>query len=459
MKKEIIITLCLLAFLNSFANKYDKDSIKKIDIPVMEIYTENKEEPSCDYIFAPEGEDGISITNTTKIPGRIILSRLGIPYYDSGEYENNKGGMKIKIRGNTSAYWNPKKSFKIKLEKKADLLNRNNKNYADKEWVLIDEGGDGMIAETAFKLSEEIGMLWTPQHCYINLFINDDYRGIYMLTESVKRNTSARLNVTETGYIIEKDAYWWNEDKYLTTNTNRKYTFKYPDSDDVTDSISNCIKLSVDNLEYSLISGNYEDYIDINSFAKWLLCHDILGDSDAAGSNIYITKYDNTNNTKIMMGNIWDLGGSFKIADNWSAIHTNPLFYYPQLIASSNQKFIDTYQELWNSEAIKAIDNTIEYLKEYSQSQEAINLQKLRPINCERWNFTSESIQYDIQVAVNWLNNRKKWLDNHINISNNINSIEYKKRNRHNIFSINGKKINYNTKGIIITNGIKYYQH
>lgn len=67
--------------------------------------------------FAPEGEDGISITNTTKIPGRIILSRLGIPYYDSGEYENNKGGMKIKIRGNTSAYWNPKKSFKIKLEK------------------------------------------------------------------------------------------------------------------------------------------------------------------------------------------------------------------------------------------------------------------------------------------------------------------------------------------------------
>ncbi|WP_027453225.1 CotH kinase family protein [Segatella baroniae] len=459
MKKKIIITLCLLAFLNSFANKYDKDSIKKIDIPVMEIYTENKEEPSCDYIFAPEGEDGISITNTTKIPGRIILSRLGIPYYDSGEYENNKGGMKIKIRGNTSAYWNPKKSFKIKLEKKADLLNRNNKNYADKEWVLIDEGGDGMIAETAFKLSEEIGMLWTPQHCYINLFINDDYRGIYMLTESVKRNTSARLNVTETGYIIEKDAYWWNEDKYLTTNTNRKYTFKYPDSDDVTDSISNCIKLSVDNLEYSLISGNYEDYIDINSFAKWLLCHDILGDSDAAGSNIYITKYDNTNNTKIMMGNIWDLGGSFKIADNWSAIHTNPLFYYPQLIASSNQKFIDTYQELWNSEAIKAIDNTIEYLKEYSQSQEAINLQKLRPINCERWSFTSESIQYDIQVAVNWLNNRKKWLDNHINISNNINSIEYKKRNRYNIFSINGKKINYNTKGIIITNGIKYYQH
>ena len=300
MKKKIIITLCLLAFLNSFANKYDKDSIKKIDIPVMEIYTENKEEPSCDYIFAPEGEDGISITNTTKIPGRIILSRLGIPYYDSGEYENNKGGMKIKIRGNTSAYWNPKKSFKIKLEKKADLLNRNNKNYADKEWVLIDEGGDGMIAETAFKLSEEIGMLWTPQHCYINLFINDDYRGIYMLTESVKRNTSARLNVTETGYIIEKDAYWWNEDKYLTTNTNRKYTFKYPDSDDVTDSISNCIKLSVDNLEYSLISGNYEDYIDINSFAKWLLCHDILGDSDAAGSNIYITKYDNTNNREII---------------------------------------------------------------------------------------------------------------------------------------------------------------
>lgn len=36
-----------------------------------------------------------------------------------------------------------------------------------------------------------------------------------MLSETVERNKDCRINVAKTGYIIESDPFWWNEDLYF----------------------------------------------------------------------------------------------------------------------------------------------------------------------------------------------------------------------------------------------------
>ena len=77
---------------------------------------------------------------------------------------------------------------------------------------------DGLNTLVGLKVNELIEMQWTPQYCFVNLMINGDYRGIYILTESVKRDIDCRLNVDKTGYIIEYDAYWWNEDVYFESS-------------------------------------------------------------------------------------------------------------------------------------------------------------------------------------------------------------------------------------------------
>ena len=112
--------------------------------------------------------------------------------------------MRAVIRGNTTARAK-KKPYKIKLQKKADLLLRgDDEKYGDKDWLLILD--ESLSAKTGFKLNELAGMQWTPSYQYVNLILNGEYKGLYMLCESVERNKSCRLNVDKSGYIFEYDA-------------------------------------------------------------------------------------------------------------------------------------------------------------------------------------------------------------------------------------------------------------
>ena len=65
---------------------------------------------------------------------------------------------------------------------------------------------------------------------------------------------------------------------------------KLPDGDEVR--IPHTVKVTPLNYFseslYQEVSG-YLKYIDVPSFAAWLIAHDILGDSDGCGSNIFLT--------------------------------------------------------------------------------------------------------------------------------------------------------------------------
>lgn len=78
------------------------------------------------------------------------------------------------------------------------------------------------------------------------------------------------------------------------------------------------------------------EYIDLTSFARWILAHDILVTLDAAGSNMYLYKEnlleDDSCCSKLKMSTLWDFDSSFRIDPNqWSNEHMLSLFYYPEL--------------------------------------------------------------------------------------------------------------------------------
>ena len=132
-----VATLTLLlsvSFPASFANSfsYTLDSIKSLGLPLITIETVDGEEPTCEYVEHPEGMAGYGTRNATKVPGRLTITLGEKVLYDSGPYEKNVGGMRIKIRGNSSAYPR-KKPYKVKLEVGADLLLRGDEEkYADR---------------------------------------------------------------------------------------------------------------------------------------------------------------------------------------------------------------------------------------------------------------------------------------------------------------------------------------
>lgn len=382
------------------------DTIKKYldtNLPLVKIETVNHEEPTCEHVTAPANCWGTSIKNATKVPGNLMILKNDDILYYSGDYDKGNSGMTLKIRGNTSAY-HDKKPYKIKLQKKADLLSRkDDKNYKDKEWVLLKY--NGLKTLVGFKLCELLGLQWTPSFEFVNVMINGDYRGLYMLCESVKRNANCRINVDVTGYIIEYDAYWWNEDVYFVSDYTYQmnYTFKYPDEEDITQEQIDYIKQYVKSLETAIINGEqYENYMDVDSWAKWLLAQDILGNSDSGGANMYITKFDNTDSSKLMMGNLWDFDSSYTVSTYWSVQHTADELYFPKLLANKNKIFKNTYKSHWEKISSHLVEDMHSFLDEFGRSETASAIKASIILDNNRWGDESSRISEDISTYKAW---------------------------------------------------------
>ena len=462
-----IITSILLVFSAASGSKAQTDfsveNIKKIGLPVVNINTVNNEEPTCEYVTHPEGSFGESITNATKVPCRITITKGDETLYDSGEYEKNVSGATIKINGNTSAYWN-NKPYKIKLQTKEDLLLRGDKKYKDKEWRLLKDANT-LNTIAGLKMNELIGLPWTPAYRPCNVFINGDYRGCYLLIESVKRNSDCRLDVDkETGFIVERDAYWWNEDTYFVTDyfspyNYYRYTWKYPDEEDVTEQQVNDAQDYINKAENAILEGNYEQYIDIPSFAAWILAHDMLGTWDSGGSNLYIMRYDNTERSLLQMANMWDFDTCFRMeAGEFSRIHTGIVdFYYYHLFNNANKSFIEAYKQKWSEVKDNIPQQMIQYVQAFAGSEEGRALQASREYYSKRWNAKVATVDEDANNLTQWFETHIPLLDTTINNLSDETSVmpPYLYRQRAAIYDIQGNKLERSRKGINIINGKK----
>lgn len=381
---------------------------------VVWIETEGKEEPSYEIADAPEGCWGGSIKNATKVSGHVVVQAQGGVVYDSGWIDGDQSGMKIKVRGNWSAR-RPKKPYKMKMQKKGDLLGRGDKRFEDKNWLLLPFFDLNYMI--GLKVNDLMGLQWTPTYRFVNVVFNGDYRGLYMLMESVERNTDCRLNVDkQTGYIVELDAYWWKEKVYVKASFEEpmNYTFKYPDEDEITSDGLAYIQGVLSEAENSTRDGSYDNHIDIESFARWMLAHDILGNIDGAGSNIFLTKYDNSDRELLKMGCLWDFDVILK-SEEWDEIHGR--YFFKGLFASENKSFVNRYKTLWDQKGSEVFISLTNYLDAYLKMDLRKSVDLSIKMNNERWQDEMGAVPLSedlISEALTYLEHRRGWLSDAI---------------------------------------------
>lgn len=388
---------------------YSEASVLALGFPVVEITTVDGEEPTCDYVSPPEGSIGAGIANATKVPGRVrVLNSDGSVMYDSGEYVKGESGMTVKIRGNTSAY-TPKKPYKIKLQKKADMLCRGDKAYNDKNWVLIKD--EQQLMRNGFMMNEVSGQAWAPQCRYVNVVFNGRFRGFYLLAESVERNVTGRLNVAEDGFIAEMDAYWWKENgQYFPSVLHpiHNYTLKYPDYEDLTSSQKAMIKLRLQQFEQSIPTGKYPDYIDVASFAAWLVAHDMLGTVDSAGSNMLLTRYNLDASTPIRMGNLWDFDSTEGTPGAWSNVH---LHNFGKYFDSPDKSFLTHYVYVYSQLSKTVFTDMIRAVNEFAISDKATPFERSLNLDNEMWGTKYNSGAWCARRSINWYGQRWGWMN------------------------------------------------
>lgn len=389
----------------------------------VEIDTEDGVFPDCDRIDAPEGCVGVSITNADYVKSAVrVYGKDGQLNYDSSTVDSSDSyGAKIKARGNTSAL-GEKKPYKIKLGKKSDLLaglveNRGDKSYADKNWVLLNSAYS-LNTTIGWSVSQTLRMDYTPSYAYVAVFVNGDYRGMYLLAENVKEGNGSgdkqsRCAVDEDGFIVEMDAYWWKEDMYFTTPftevNSMKYTFKYPDTDDITEQSPQYlyIKRYITDFEQALRKRNdsYLDYVDVDTFAKWLLAHDLLGTLDCGGANIYFTKKDSAN-SKLRMSVLWDFDSIMRVENTQRAtILSLDGVYFATLVKKDS--FVTAYKNALNEYG----DSIVGDLNATFNSIGSAQYDALLNAERKRWHAQCDGADVQKSAAIAWFTSRVSWLE------------------------------------------------
>ena len=368
-------------------------------------------------------------------------------------------GVTIALRGNSSPR-TEKKPYKIKLQKKADLLFRHgNQDYRDKNWLLLKEEGATINTPIGFKVNELVGLPWTPAYQFVNVIVNEDYKGLYMLCESVRRNPSCRVNVDAlSGILIENDAYWWNENVSFASQsqgTRKRWTFKYPNAKDITSTQLEAVRTSVNQLEESISHGTYTEYLDTCTFAQWFIGHEILATSDGAGSNIFVTKYDDTYSSKFAMSTMWDFDTSMKNEGYWANIHYLSDFYFPQLIQSRNRAFAKAYVCHWLEAKEHVFDSLAVFLDSFVNTELGQALEMSREMDQKRWNYHGVTIAQNVNEAKAFFERRKQWLTEHVEkidtITTSIATVYYPEETQSGVFyDLQGRQVIPRSKGIFI---------
>lgn len=418
-----LLTSLFLFFMHKHALAQTLEEVLGYGLPVVVVNTVNGEEPTAERIDHPEGCLGISITNATKVPGRVRIYYPGNaenPVFDSGEYIKDVSGMTFKLRGNTSAL-DAKKPFKIKLQKKADMLMRGDKKFTDKDWALIRPTGGKtypcpIVTMIGNKITEVLKVSdWIPASTYVNLIVNDNFRGFYLLTETVKRNQKCRIDVDEaTGYISEIDPYWWNEDVYVESTflskTSKRYafTFKYPDSDDITEEQLAVFKAFLDLFDDSMELGRYPQLIDVESCARWILAHQLLGTLDSAGSNIFFIRRDN--HSKLGMGPLWDFDSILKASGTWTSIMSVHYFRY-MLQTSPNKLLAREMIRIWNTEREQIMTEVTDFYESVSESELAQAIDNSLKADYKKWFVTLDDMNTTIGKLREWFPARAHEID------------------------------------------------
>lgn len=354
---------------------------------------------------------------------------------DDGEYDMSNRGVSIRLRGNSSLGV-PKKSYKLKFEKKQNMLGIG--DGKGKTWGLIANYYDQSLQRnmTMYKMGDVLDkMAYSPNCKSVEVYVNGEYQGVYLLTELANVNKN-RVNVTEQPDLVEENGYMVEMSRYAEDNKFEADTETYEIKSDLSETesikkeqiqyISEYIEKSV----LSLKKGNQEEvakYIDIDSLVDIYIANEVAKNVDTGWDSFYMFK---DAGGKLGFGPIWDfdlaLGNAncAKGFDNWKGFsaytvlnvnaNSNPWFCYALNCDWFRQLVVTRWNEV-KEDLVKVADgivteakaNQASYLRNFDKWDLLGQQVYIEPAQISALNTYEEHYTY----LSDWLHNRIDWLD------------------------------------------------
>jgi hypothetical protein len=236
-----------------------------------------------------------------------------------GRFDNIEG-VEMAIRGRGNSTWGyEKKPYAIKFTEKQKVMGM----PKHKRWVLLANYMDRTLIRNrvAFFLAKQTSLAWTPRTEFVELFLNGQHLGQYLLSEQVRVDND-RIAITEMtpsdnsgdaitgGYLLELDFHFDNQWQWWSDH-GTPFAVKFPDEEDLTSEQLNWIKSHIAEAESAIYGSNfanatngYAKYIDAQSFIDYWLIYELCVNHELGNpGSVYLTK---DRGGKLVAGPVWD---------------------------------------------------------------------------------------------------------------------------------------------------------
>lgn len=354
------------------------------------------------------------------IYAEFYIDNMGIEGIANVGSKENPELMQIRGRGNYTWTAFDKKPYRLKLDNKMPLLGMKR----SKHWALMANADDnlaGLRNTVGYEVSRRLRLEWTPSQQPIEVVLNGDYIGLYMLTETIRVATD-RVNISEQadyetdrfgitgGWLVEIDNYE-DEEQIRTVEGNGKNiwaTYKSPEhlSDEQRTYLTGFINTTNAAIYVTDKTNNgWERYIDVDELARFYLVQELLDDTESFHGSCFWHK-ENGDSTKMMFGPVWDFGNAFHRGTD-RFIYDRPAFtqtwigeiakfpHFQEVV----KKHWDRFELLHYDEMDDFIDNFIEQIYQATMS------------DATRWpQYGNPDILNDRDTFKSYFHNKHNWL-------------------------------------------------
>ncbi len=247
------------------------------------------------------------------------LDNMGIEGVEPLGSPDQPLGLQIKGRGNYT--WTlSKKPFRIKLDTKEKLLGMEKNRH----FCLL--ASDFWTATLGFELSRRIGLAYTPAAEPVEVVLNGQYIGLYLLTEKI-RVDNHRVNITEQasgdtvasnitgGWLLEIDNHPDENQFGLMEGNGNWLAVKYHSPDSLSQEQLSYIVNFLEKTDSAIYSGAqavtpWSDYIDMDTLACFYIVNEVADEIESFTNSLFLHK-QRGDSTKLLFGPVWDFGCSF----------------------------------------------------------------------------------------------------------------------------------------------------
>lgn len=360
---------------------------------------------SMDYIHLEKGNKESGVLRLYSEDGMLL---------GSGQLEEIKG------RGNSS--WGAdKKPYNLTLANDMNLLNMG----TARNWALLAEGYNHLNIRNkiVYDYAHALGMPYTPDCEWVDLYLNGTYAGVYLLSERNEIH-SQRIDIPAEGSFLVSLEYEQRlkEQHYPYVITQAGQALRIRHGEDNTallqqqwQSVENAI-LSENGMD-PLTGLHWSDLIDLDSWARKYLIEELFGNMDAGSLSQFFYLDGRDPRGKICAGPVWDYDFAMGGESVWlrpytdyftmNRVYVNEEIYTPWFPALYQQEiFLSRVEELYAREFLPLMEQWIrDVIPAYAQR--VLPSSRLDGI---RWNWDREEICDEPEYIIRFLHDRTDFL-------------------------------------------------